>query len=149
MDEDLDEVEVSDVDDGSDGSVSLSGSQDSDVDELDKEIDIVDDEDGEESDSKKTKDLGPAFVNQNLDDDYEIEDEGYLQKFDSELNDKYIIDNHPESQINNYNEVIALCKVVRDSTNTIIDVLHKTIPILTKYERTRIIGQRVKKLNIG
>lgn len=149
MDEDLDEVEVSDVDDGSDGSVSLSGSQDSDVDELDKEIDIVDDEDGEESDSKKTKDLGPAFVNQNLEDDYDIEDEGYLQKFDSELNDKYIIDNHPESQINNYNEVIALCKVVRDSTNTIIDVLHKTIPILTKYERTRIIGQRVKQLNIG
>ena len=149
MDEDLDEVEVSDVDDGSDGSVSLSGSQDSDIYELDKEIYIVDDEDGEESDSKKTKDLGPAFVNQNLDDDYEIEDEGYLQKFDSELNDKYIIDNHPESQINNYNEVIALCKVVRDSTNTIIDVLHKTIPILTKYERTRIIGQRVKQLNIG
>ena len=149
MDEDLDEVEVSDVDDGSDGSVSLSGSQDSNVDELDKEIDIVDDEDGEESDSKKTKDLGPAFVNQNLDDDYDIEDEGYLQKFDSELNDKYIIDNHPESQIHNYNEVIALCNVVRDSLNTIIDVLHKTIPILTKYERTRIIGQRVKQLNIG
>ena len=72
MDEDLDEPELSDVDDGSDG--SLSQSQDSDVDELDKEIDIVDEEEeGEESDIKKKKDAGPAFVNQNLDDDYEIE----------------------------------------------------------------------------
>jgi len=146
MDEDLDEPDVSDVDDGSDASSSVSASEASYIDELDKEIGIVD---GEEGDIKKNKGTGSSYVNQNLDDDYDGEDEGYLQKFDSELNDKYIIDKHPESQINNYNEVIGLCKVVRDSTNTIIDDLHKTIPILTKYERTRIIGQRVKQLNIG
>ena len=30
-----------------------------------------------------------------------------------------------------------------------IDAHHKTLPILTKYERTRIIGQRAKQINQG
>ena len=52
-------------------------------------------------------------------------------------------------QNNNYDEIEALTKVVRDSNNIVIDKLHRTIPYITKYERTRILGQRAKQINAG
>jgi DNA-directed RNA polymerase I, II, and III subunit RPABC2 len=44
---------------------------------------------------------------------------------------------------------MALTKVVRDKNNIVVDTLHRTIPYLTKYERTRILGQRAKQINSG
>jgi DNA-directed RNA polymerase I, II, and III subunit RPABC2 len=72
-----------------------------------------------------------------------------LQKFDKELRDNYLVDFHPESQIQNYDEIQSLAKVVRNKDNIVVDPLHKTIPWLTKYERTRILGQRTKQINSG
>ena len=43
----------------------------------------------------------------------------------------------------------SVLNVIRDKDNIIIDKLHKTIPILTKYEKTRILGIRIKQLNNG
>jgi DNA-directed RNA polymerase I, II, and III subunit RPABC2 len=42
-----------------------------------------------------------------------------------------------------------LATVVRDKDNVIIDPLHKTIPVLTRYEKARILGERAKQLNMG
>ena len=42
-----------------------------------------------------------------------------------------------------------LLNIIRDKDNIIIDELHKTLPILTKYEKTRILGIRIKQLNNG
>ena len=42
-----------------------------------------------------------------------------------------------------------MCITERDKNNIVIDKNHKTIPFLTKYERCRIIGTRVKQLNSG
>jgi DNA-directed RNA polymerase subunit K/omega len=86
------------------------------------------------------------------DDDDDDDDESnnlYLQKFNSGINKNYIVDYHPESCLNNYEEISVLTRVVRDKNNNIIDDLHKTIPFLTKYERTRILGQRAKQINSG
>ena len=82
-------------------------------------------------------------------DDDEEEDDDYLQKFDREMRDNYILDHHPESVNHNYDEIYNLAKVQRNKENIIIDDLHKTIPLLTKYEKTRILGQRAKQLNNG
>jgi len=82
-------------------------------------------------------------------DDDEEEDDDYLQKFDREMRDNYILDQHPESVNHNYDEIYNLAKVQRNKENIIIDDLHKTIPLLTKYEKTRILGQRAKQLNNG
>ena len=49
----------------------------------------------------------------------------------------------------NYEEVKMMAMVKRNDKGIIIDELHKTIPILTKYEKTRIIGQRAKQINAG
>ena len=90
-------------------------------------------------------------VNQmnNDDSDDDDDDEVYLTKFDKEINQNYLLNNHPECTIQNYDEIVALSKVVRDKNNIIIDELHKTIPYLTKYERARILGQRAKQINSG
>jgi DNA-directed RNA polymerase subunit K/omega len=56
---------------------------------------------------------------------------------------------HPELNSHNYDEINSYTKILRDKNNNIIDPFHKTIPILTKYERSRILGQRAKQINSG
>jgi DNA-directed RNA polymerase I, II, and III subunit RPABC2 len=75
--------------------------------------------------------------------------ENYLQKFENYVDDNYILNFHPESISQNYDEILSMTKVVRNQDGIIIDKLHKTIPFLTKYERARIIGQRAKQINTG
>jgi DNA-directed RNA polymerases I, II, and III subunit RPABC2 len=83
------------------------------------------------------------------DDEDDDENETYLQKFDKDLNENYLVNFHPECIHQNYDEILALCSVVRNKDNIIIDNLHRTIPYLTKYERARILGQRAKQINSG
>lgn len=83
------------------------------------------------------------------DDDDDENDDSYLQKFNTEVNKNYIVDNHPECMINNYDEISAMARVIRDKNNNVIDDLHRTIPYLTKYEKARILGQRAKQINSG
>ena len=83
-----------------------------------------------------------------LSDDSDYEEDSF-QKFDNETKRDYIEALHPEVLQLNYDEILDLCRVVRDEDGTIIDELHKTSPWLTKYEYTRIIGQRTKQLNEG
>jgi DNA-directed RNA polymerase I, II, and III subunit RPABC2 len=49
----------------------------------------------------------------------------------------------------NATEVESLVRVVRNADGAIVDGMHKTMPFLTKYEKTRILGQRAKQLNQG
>lgn len=73
----------------------------------------------------------------------------FLQKFGLEQKQDYIINNHQECLSKNIEEIKKLCKVIRNKDNIIIDELHKTTPILTKYERAKILGIRIKQLNNG
>ena len=83
-----------------------------------------------------------------LDDD---DDDGtqYLQKLDESVREQTIANHHPELIIHNYDEVEALTTVIRDERGVIIDPLHRTLPFLSKYERTRILGERAKQINDG
>lgn len=144
----------------------MTAVEDSDEDDDDEDVivedteeeldDEDDDEDGEEmaaaASSSKTLEKSGMDDDDNEESgesDEDLEDEEYLQKFNSELNKNYIMEYHPECAINNYDEIIALTNVIRDSDNNIIDDLHKTLPYLTKYERARILGQRAKQINSG
>ena len=102
----------------------------------------------EELDYNSDEDEGDDDGNGNggSDDD---EDESRLKKFDKELRNDYLVNFHPESLIQNYDEIYNLARVVRDPTGVIVDNLHKTLPMLTKYEKTRILGQRAKQINDG
>jgi DNA-directed RNA polymerase I, II, and III subunit RPABC2 len=73
----------------------------------------------------------------------------YFQKLTSSVSESYIETYHPESMSHNYDEIQTLSRVVRNSAGVIVDDLHRTIPIMTKYEKTRVLGQRAKQLNEG
>jgi len=83
------------------------------------------------------------------DDDDDNDGEQYLQKFDKDINENYIVNFHPECVAQNYDEILSMIRVIRDKDGIIVDDLHQTIPFLTKYERARILGQRAKQINSG
>ena len=83
------------------------------------------------------------------DDDDDDDDENHLQKFDNELKKKYIASFHPESLSYNNEETESMTMVTRNDAGIIVDPFHKTLPFLTKYEKTRILGIRTKQLNEG
>ena len=85
------------------------------------------------------------------DDEEESDDEPdeYIRKFTKDVNNQYIQQHHPECLHINYDEMESLSNVIRDSNGIIMDDLHKTLPIMTKYEYTRILGQRAMQINNG
>lgn len=115
------------------------------------------------SSKKNTEDdltlLGvPHGINFDEDDDEDDDDDDedadkdsseYFQKLKSDVRESYVDRYHPESFSHNYDEIQTLSRVVRNSAGVIVDDLHRTIPIMTKYEKTRILGQRAKQLNEG
>lgn len=135
--EDEDTIEAAD-DDDDDKPPVIGGSKDGNDDS---------DDDFPIANSTVINPLAPVLDSDDEDED-EV-DESYLQKFNTSVNKNYILDFHPECVINNYDEIVGLTKILRDSENNIIDDLHKTLPYLTKYERARVLGQRAKQINAG
>ena len=82
-------------------------------------------------------------------DDDEEYDENYLQKLNENIKSKVITDYHSELISHSYDEVNALSIITRDEEGNIIDPFHKTLSILTKYELTRVLGERAKQLSKG
>ena len=125
---------------------------------------VASDSDSEIEDIEKIPDLGSKDEsNFNLldyegdkmnivdidDDDDDDDDDDNYQKITNGLNNNYLDYFHSETNIPNYLEIQELSKIIRDKNGNIIDKNHKTIPILSKYEKTRILGQRAKQINNG
>ena len=139
----------------SDEDVSIADSKD------DSDIDDIDPEEMDENaifadvvKSKTTEDDEFQFgFNSEDEDDSDLdEDEDgthYLQKLDESVKEQTIANHHPELIIHNYDEVEVLTTVVRNEHGIIVDPLHRTLPFLSKYERTRILGERAKQINDG
>ena len=79
--------------------------------------------------------------------DDEIEQD--LKKFENIEKQSYINNFHQNMVEHNEEEIKALSTVIRDKNNNIIDNLHKTLPILSKYEKSRILGIRASQINNG
>jgi len=156
IDEDLDE-DLEEPDDGegrgkdeeeSDQDEDLSVNENSDEEDVDIQKPLAKKKNIKSIPKKNI--INKSFIdNLSDDDDEDADGETYLKKFDKEINDNYIVNNHPECALQNYDEILAMTKVVRDNNNIIIDDLHRTIPHLTKYERARILGQRAKQIETG
>ena len=138
-DESVDSKNISDVEDIDSDIGELEEIEDNNEDTNKQEINLLD------NDGENIK-----FNSVNIDDDSDDEyDEEYYQKFNNGLNNNFLEYFHSEIKIPNYMEIEELSNVTRDKNNLIIDNNHKTIPILTKYEKTRILGQRAKQINNG
>ena len=105
----------------------------------DKDVDYI------HIDDKDEQSVALSPINSEIDSD----DEDYLQKFEPESASEYVKRVHPECLTANSVEIEGLTIVTRDKENRIIDDNHLTNPFLSKYERTRILGQRTKQLNAG
>ena len=153
---DVDVEDISDVESEVDSDVeSEVGSEvGSDVEGADLEgADLVegadDDDDDDEGEGADISNIKETIDDDDDDDDEDDEDDDYLQKFSKNIHDDLIMNFHPESKSHNYEEVKQLAKVTRNKNGVIVDELHKTISILTKYEKTRILGQRAKQIETG
>ena len=121
-----------------------------DVEEVEDDIESDALEEEEEEDNSVIKNPNDMISNalSPINSDVESDEEDDLQKFDQENTLEYINKYHPECLVANSDEVEALSKVVRVN-GKIVDSNHKTNPILSKYEKTKILGQRTKQLNSG
>lgn len=157
----MDEKEISEIpDDPEDEDESDLDNEDNPIMDSDDEIDSeIDDIKGVQEDTEETNEiqlnllgddedskLNQIDMGDESDEEY---DEEYYQKFNQGLNNEFLQYFHSETKIPNYMEIEELSNVTRDKNNVIIDNNHRTIPILTKYEKTRILGQRAKQINNG
>jgi DNA-directed RNA polymerase I, II, and III subunit RPABC2 len=132
--------------DVNDSNLSEADSETSDIYEQGEGQQEVQEQEQEENASVSSSEYDD---DENDDDDDDDDDENHLQKFDNELKKKYIASFHPESLSYNNEETESMSRVTRNDAGTIIDPFHKTLPFLTKYEKTRILGIRTKQLNEG
>lgn len=80
------------------------------------------------------------------------DDEEYnenMKKLEQDINRDYLYAYHPETKHINYKELLTLSNITRNKKGIIIDPLHQTIPILTRYEKAKILGLRAKQINHG
>ena len=93
--------------------------------------------------------VSAGTTGEETDEEDETDDENAFKKLEQDIQREYLEEYHPETKQINFNELLALSKVTRNGEGQIIDVLHKTIPFMTKYERTRILGLRTTQINNG
>jgi len=72
-----------------------------------------------------------------------------FKKFTTNLDHNLINMLHPREKPINYDEVKSLCAVRRNKDGLIVDPIHTTVPILTKFEYTRILGLRATQIENG
>lgn len=130
----VEELYSSDIEGGGSDDEDDPEENPSDNDSVEEKASLIDEMEADESDD---------------DDDDEEPPDDYLQKMNDDVRKKVIEDFHPELKTINYEEVEALATVVRDKQNYIIDPLHRTLPILTRYEKARILGERARQINAG
>lgn len=73
----------------------------------------------------------------------------YLQKLDKQYTTSIVDEYHNEEYHINPDEMNKLCQIKKNNKGFIEDPLHKTSPIMSKYEYTNIIGLRTKQLGDG
>jgi DNA-directed RNA polymerase I, II, and III subunit RPABC2 len=127
------------------------------IDEL-ADVDEDEDDDGDEEGSvaESAEELS-EYGDESVQDD-ETAEEGleedeplnpYQVKFNDEMRQKYLQQYHPQEMHKPFEEIYKLTLITRNENGVIVDPLHKAYPILSKYERAKILGLRVSQLNKG
>ena len=132
-----------------------------DVDDNDEGVDTYIPQQVEVADNDEQSNLISGDVPQGMleeldeissDDEEDSDDEEYnenMRKLENEINKDYLYSYHPETKHINYKELLTLSNVTRNKKGIIIDPLHQTIPLLTRYEKAKILGLRAKQINHG
>ena len=87
-------------------------------------------------------------VDEEEEEEEEEEDEAMI-RLENDVDQDYLLEFHPEVAQANFSEILAQAVVVRAKNGDVVDPLHKTLPVLSRYERARVLGLRSKQLNNG
>ena len=86
----------------------------------------------EEQDSKSTSPIAELQTDKTDEDEDEDEDDDdeeldseMLRKLEKDEYSNILTDYHPEIKQNNYNDIVAMCQIVRDGKGVISDDFHK------------------------
>lgn len=151
-DETIDDDDVSDDEKIENEEMEMEKGEPEEIEQQDGEQQDVESEgesEGESDGESEGENESDSDSESEEEEDGESEDDEYLQKFDKDVRSNFLTEFHPESSAHNDVEVRRFASVVRNKDGDIIDDLHRTIPFLTKYEYTRIIGQRAKQIDSG
>jgi len=144
IDEEEDEEDKSTTSRSSNDDISIDDDQ-SDQPEEDDEMD-------EEKIFKDNEKVNELYNEDDEDDDDDDDEEINVSQentFDRSIKSNIITQFHPELKSHSYEEILSLSTIIRDDAGNIIDPLHKTRSDMTKYEYSRILGERAKQLSIG
>lgn len=177
-DDDIEEDEEEEGEDGNDEVISdidsenenIKGIDPEDEEEDDDDIDQENDDknDDDNDDENENEECGKTKMKNNnnvetslvggngnkstfreYESDTDDDDEYCLQKFNSSTEQEILTDFHSEMKFHNEEEIEFSSCVTRNKDGVIIDKLHNTLAFVTKYEKTRIIGERARQLNLG
>ena len=151
------EMEEKELSDNEMNDSDVEKNEEDEEEEDEEDQDDEDDDDDEEDDDENEKLIeqestidDDEIIEENEVNDLEVsDDEDDHQKFENYSLIENLENEHPEIRSINFEEVIALTRVQRDSYGNIIDPLHTSMPFLTKYEKARIIGSRAEQLDRG
>ena len=121
--------------------------QDDDDDSLDDEEEEEEEEEPEEEGTNAPKNEEEEASD--VSDVDEDEDEAHLKKLDRTVRTHIVQEFHPEIVYRSTEEIEKLVHVVRNRQGQIIDPIHRSLPLLTKYEKARLLGERAKQLEEG
>jgi len=107
--------------------------------------DIIGKQDESETNSKTEQ--KSVFLD-DYDDDDDDDDEEQI-KLEDYIENDVLYKFHPEIKNINNAELDSLTKIKRDSKDNIIDENHTTLPILTRYEKAKVLGIRSSQINSG
>ena len=107
--------------------------------------DIIGKQDESETNSKTEQ--KSVFLD-DYDDDDDDDDEEQI-KLEDYIENDVLYKFHPEIKNINNAELDSLAKIKRDSKDNIIDENHTTLPILTRYEKAKVLGIRSSQINSG
>lgn len=168
--EDIDDISSggSDTEDDNDDVSIVLKEEDFDIEELDDDKEAVDDDKEELDDDKEELDDDKEELDDDFSDnddengnihntivggddfsDDEDEDDDYLQKMDKKMKQNIVDSYHHDLKIHNADEIDVACTVARNDDGYIVDSLHKTLPFVTTYEKSRILGERAKQIEAG
>lgn len=136
-----DEFDIEDLDD--------EKIEDHEMDEDDEIKEMEDDANDSDVASFDSNNRGNTIVGGDDFSDDEDEDEDYLQKMDKKMKQTIVDTYHHELKIHNSDEIDVACTVVRNEDGFIVDPLHRTLPFVTVYEKSRILGERAKQIEAG
>ena len=119
--------------------------------DVSEEDEIFEEEEEESEEEEEDVDVveDDAFQEEYEGSSVKSEEEEPVHTFNGSANDDFIARMHPQEKCHSYEEMKPMLAVTRDGNECVVDALHTTHPVMSKFEYARILGVRAKQINDG